>query len=142
MKNGTIGNHLSSKNQSLTVKESTGYFLFPLAYTLTPRITRIPRSMFSSYQGKADFENGITLYRLEDVFADSSQKLKGIPIPYVDNVQEFAVQASNNGRDWIDGWDRKINNVLPRYLKVILKWNEMGKEREFEFELRPPLAWN
>ena len=117
--------------------------LFFVSSSLHSNPANYQNSAFNvSYQGKADFENGVILYRLEDVFADSSQKLKGIPIPYVDNVQEFAVQASNNGRDWVDGWDRKINNVLPRYLKVILKWNEMGKEREFEFELRPPLAWN
>jgi hypothetical protein len=117
--------------------------LFFVSSSLYANPANYQNSAFNvSYQGKVDFEKGVVLYRMEDVFADSSLKIKGIPIPYVNNVEEFAVQASNNGRDWIDGWDRKMNNVLPRYLKVILKWNEAGKEREFEFELRPPLAWN
>ncbi len=93
------------------------------------------------YFGDVDENDQVQIFRREDVFADPRNPGQGFAVPMAAEIEEFSLQFSQGGTSWDDEWDFATKRVMPRYIKCTLKWKELGQDRIFSFEIRPPLLW-
>lgn len=92
-----------------------------------------------SYYSEPDDKGQLVLYRREDIFLDSQKREAGLAIPYLENLQEFRLEFSANGQNWVDEWNYAQTRSIPGIIRVHLSWlePESSQARVFTFEVRP-----
>ncbi len=108
-----------------------------------------PQTMQSSvrmvtYYGEVDEESGrVNLMRREDIFLDKNNPTAGVAIPLFQGIEKLEVQFSRDGGSFNDeDWSYASKRTYPRYIQVTMGWKEQGRDREYSFEVRPPIVWN
>lgn len=121
-------------------------FIFPsAALNASPSVLQARSFMVSYFVERNPTGQDYTLYRAEDMFIDHKNPFRGVPVPMLKFVEEFKVEGSNNGVDYEETWDYKTRRVMPRYVKITIKYRptEISNEiAEYALEVRPPILWN
>ena len=121
-------------------------FVFPSGSLYSNPYVFQARSFMVSYCVEPDARSGdYILYRAEDLFIDAKNLFQGIPVPMVSLVDEFRVLGSNNGIDYEEGWDFRIRRMIPRYVRMIIRYRENKDSyevKEYSVDVRPPILWN
>lgn len=121
-------------------------FVFPSgALNASPSVLQARSFMVSYFVERNPRGQDYTLYRAEDMFIDYKNPFRGVPVPMLKFVEDFKVEGSNNGVDYEETWDYRTRRVMPRYVKISIKYrpSENSNEiSEYTLEVRPPILWN
>ena len=133
-------------NKELNGGKRFDAFVFPSGSLYANPYLFQARSFMVSYFVEQNDRNGdYTLYRAEDFLIDAKNLFQGIPVPMVHFVDEFRVLGSNNGIDYEEGWDFKLRRMIPRYVRMIIRYRESKdayEVKEYSVDVRPPILWN
>lgn len=121
-------------------------FVFPSgALNASPSVLQARSFMVSYFVERDPKGQDYILYRAEDMFIDHKNPFRGVPVPMLKYVEDFKVEGSNNGVDYEETWDFKTRRVMPRYVRISVKYRpkESSTEiAEYTLEVRPPILWN
>jgi len=82
-----------------------------------------------------------TLFRRESVFADYKNPHSGISLPLIEEIEEFKIEFSVNGDNWVDDWDYDEKKSFPKYIQVTIKWEQNNTIRQLSRIILPPILW-
>lgn len=120
-------------------------FVFPSgALNASPSVLQARSFMVSYFVERDPKGRDYILYRAEDMYIDYKNPFRGVPVPMLKFVEDFKVEGSNNGVDYEETWDFKTRRVMPRYVKISVKYRPSEQSNEvldYVLEVRPQILW-
>ena len=109
--------------------------------TLYSNASTMQNRVFSiNYFGEENEDGHIYLFRQESAFLDYKEKNWGIPIPILKDVILFEVNYSSNGTQWEEEWNLESQRKLPGFVRIRIRWLEVGEEKEHVVAVQPYIA--